>query len=349
MPDPATPVPDPFVRQRAVAVFDWPAWRAFLTRWAISVCSLVGGLAALFVFRRGVPHVAWIVGYMVVLWLLFTVRTQLRVRLESRRSRLVAVAGDYTIQTLYHGLLLFVLPGYLASTTFDGRTVAFFVLLAAAALLTTVDPWYRALVHPYPWCGRALFAFAIFAGLNVALPLVGIPPAWALPTSAAAAALALGPAFVERAGSWLGGMGYAGGWALAGAALVWLCSPAIPPAPLQLVAPTMARAVANLEPVEPIGGRVSADTLAAWGGLVASTPVAAPAGLRQPILHQWRHDGRIVTTVRLPTPVLGGRAAGFRTHSRKTDFPADPRGRWSVDVVTASGQLIGRVRFTVVP
>jgi hypothetical protein len=51
----------------------------------------------------------------------------------------------------------------------------------------------------------------------------------------------------------------------------------------------------------------------------------------------------------LPTPVLGGRSAGFRTHSRKADFGADTVGRWSVDVVTASGQLIGRVRFIVVP
>src|SRR5262245_17198032 len=261
MPDPATPVPDPFVRQRAVAVFDWPAWRAFLTRWAISVCSLVGGLAALFVFRRGVPHVAWIVGYVVVLWLLFTVRTQIRVRLESRRSRLVAAAGDYTIQTLYHGLLLFVLPGYLASTTFDGLTVVFFAVLVAAALLTTVDPWFRALIHPHPWRGRALFAFAVFAGLNVALPLVGVPPAWALSTSAALAGLAIAPAFIERAGWWRGALAYGAGGALGGAVLAWLCLPLIPPAPLQLVAPTMARAVANLEPVEPFRGWVSAGTL----------------------------------------------------------------------------------------
>ena len=38
----------------------------------------------------------------------------------------------------------------------------------------------------------------------------------------------------------------------------------------------------------------------------------------------------------------------FDTHAH-LHFPEDPRGRWSVDVVTASGQLIGRVRFTVVP
>ena len=57
----------------------------------------------------------------------------------------------------------------------------------------------------------------------------------------------------------------------------------------------------------------------------------------------------MVSTVRLATPVQGGRAGGFRTYSRKTDFAADAHGRWSVDVVTASGQLIGRLRFRVDP
>jgi hypothetical protein len=47
-------------------------------------------------------------------------------------------------------------------------------------------------------------------------------------------------------------------------------------------------------------------------------------------------------------PVLGGRREGYRTYSRKTSFPDDAEGRWSVDVVTASGQLIGRLRFRIV-
>ena len=104
----------------------------------------------------------------------------------------------------------------------------------------------------------------------------------------------------------------------------------MPPAPLSLVRPTLARAVADLEPVEPVA-RISLSELRAWGGLSAFTPVAAPAALHQAIEHRWRHEGRVVSTVRLPTPVHGGRAGGFRTFSRKADFPADPRGagRWT--------------------
>ena len=115
---------------------------------------------------------------------------------------------------------------------------------------------------------------------------------------------------------------------------------------MSLVHPTLARAVADLEPVEPVA-RVSMAELRAWGGLTAFTPVAAPAALHQAIEHRWRHEGRVVSTVRLATPVQGGRPGGFRTYSRKTDFPPDAQGRWTVDVVTASGQLIGRLRFRV--
>ena len=83
-------------------------------------------------------------------------------------------------------------------------------------------------------------------------------------------------------------------------------------------------------------------------GLVARTAIYAPAGLRQPVEHVWRREGRVVNVVRL-TPVQGGRRDGFRTFSRKTAFPPDAVGRWTVDVTTEAGQLIGRLRFRVVP
>jgi hypothetical protein len=81
---------------------------------------------------------------------------------------------------------------------------------------------------------------------------------------------------------------------------------------------------------------------------VAYTAVYAPAGLNQAVAHVWRRNGEIVNVVPLSL-VRGGRTEGFRTYSRKSDFGVDPSGEWSVDVVTASGQLIGRLRFTVTP
>src|SRR5712692_4738519 len=80
----------------------------------------------------------------------------------------------------------------------------------------------------------------------------------------------------------------------------------------------------------------------------AYTAVYAPAGLEQGIRHVWRRDREVIDVVNL-SPVHGGRREGFRTFSRKTAFPDIVIGRWSVDVVTDSGQLIGRLRFRVIP
>ena len=67
--------------------------------------------------------------------------------------------------------------------------------MAAGALVTAVDPVYRALARGH-WLDPARFlGFSMFAALNVALPLVGVQPFLALLGSAALAALALTPAF----------------------------------------------------------------------------------------------------------------------------------------------------------
>lgn len=324
---------------------------AFVRRWGISLASLVGGFLTLFVFRRELPHVRWIVGYIVLVWLLFAILAQVRQALagsERRSHRLVVTAFDYTIQTLYHGLLLFVLPPYYASTTLTSANVLFLALLVALALLATFDPWYQVVVHPRPWMGGVFFIVSTFAALNVALPLVGFPPFFGLLLSAWLAVVALTPAIRRATGvAWRTALAVTGLAALAATGVAGLGRWLIPPAPLALARATLARSVAGVEPVGAITGTITSGELRA-GGLVAYTAVLAPAGLRQPIAHVWRHEGQVLNVVGL-SPVRGGRREGFRTYSRKTAFPSNPVGRWHVDVVTSSGQLIGRLTFRVVP
>ena len=209
---------------------------AWIAKWGVSFASLTGGVLTLFVFRRGLPNVAYIVGYLLLLWLVFAVLVELRQPLaeSGRRSvRLVVTAADYTIQTLYHGLLLFVLPAYYASTTLLSVNVFFFLLLVAMALLVTFDPWYRTIVAPRPWLGYAFFVVSIFAVLNVALPLVGVPPYIALLVSAFAAALAVTPV-VRRASrrGWPAALRVTVAIGAVAAALVAVGRAWIPPAPL---------------------------------------------------------------------------------------------------------------------
>src|SRR2546427_9790179 len=86
---------------------------AWLSRWGVSFASLGGGLLTLLVFRRGLPNVGWIVGYLLLLWLLFAVFIEMRQALassEQKSRRLIVSAGGYTLQTPYHRPLPFVLP-----------------------------------------------------------------------------------------------------------------------------------------------------------------------------------------------------------------------------------------------
>ena len=317
----------------------------WLRRWGISLASLALGLATLFVFRRGLPHVGWIVGYVLLLWLLVAVVGELRAPLEARGRQLVVGAGEYGIQTLYHNLLLFVLPAYYASATLTSLNAGFLGAVAVGALVTAIDPWYRAIVQPRPWVGYLLLGLSIFAALNVALPLVGIRPIMALLGSAALAALALTPAFRRRgAVSWTRAHASAVVVGAVAMVAVWNGRALVPPAPLFLARAVVARDVVDLEPVDPATGRLGGAAVAGWAGLVAYTPVHAPAGLRQHIEHVWRRDGREIGRVAL-SPIYGGRAQGFRTWSRRLEPPVP--GRYEVDVRTASGQLIGRLRFRV--
>jgi hypothetical protein len=283
-----------------------------------------------------------------LVWLGGVVFAEARQALAARGHRAVSLVVDYTIQTLLHGLLLFLLPIYIASTTLASRNGWFLILLAAAALLTTIDPWYRAIRARFRWIELVLFGLGLFASLNVAFPLLRVRSTWALVLSGMVSMLGLTPVFRRDPNvPWRLALRRAGICAACAATVLWFLQGWIPPVPLHLTRATFARSVTRLEPEQPVS-TISTTELRTWGGITAFTAVAAPAGLREPIYHIWRKDGMEVARVPL-SPISGGRPGGFRTYSRKTDPGPNPAGTWSVDVVTAHGQLIGRVRLRVTP
>lgn len=320
----------------------------WLERWGISAGSVTLGVVTLLVFRRGIEYFPWFVGYLIVLWLAGVVFAEVRQSLLARGRRLIAMVVDYTVQTLLHGLLLFLLPIYYASTTLTSVNVCFLILLAGAALLTAIDPWYRAIIVRFRGAEILLFGLGLFASLNAAVPLLEVQSASAPVLSGIVSLLALAPIF--RGGpdpSWRGTLLGAGIWGMLVVLLLGPLRTWIPPVPLHLTTATFARSVIEFEPSRPVS-RVSAGELKRWGEVVAFTAVAAPAGLREPIYHVWRRNGVVVDRIPL-SPVRGGRPGGFRTYSRKIGLGQHPEGSWTVDVVTANDQLIGRIRLAVTP
>lgn len=330
------------------ALADRHPWLRWTARWGLSLASLLSGIATLIIFRRGTDHFPWILGNLLLLWVGGVVFAHVWQALEARNRRIIRLGAEFIMQSLHHELLLFLLPIYYASTTLSSRNSGFFLLHLGATILTGVDPWYRATILRYPWTAHALFAFGLFASLNVGLPLIRVWSGWALILSAFLSLLALTPVIRRRfALSWRkAALAAALGGSLA-AAITWSFRGWIPPGPLYLSAATFARSVERLAPVEPIR-EVSAAELRGWDGLVCFTAITAPAGLREPIYHVWRKDGTLVARIRL-SPISGGRPGGFRTYSQRSDLGANPAGHWTVDVLATQGQLIGRVRLVVTP
>ncbi|MDP2669053.1 MAG: DUF2914 domain-containing protein [bacterium] len=89
--------------------------------------------------------------------------------------------------------------------------------------------------------------------------------------------------------------------------------------------------------------------------LVAGRPVYAysavfsPSKFNTDIVHEWqKYDGNAgqwATATRVNLSAMGGREGGYRIYSMKTNVTP---GEWRVNVKTAQGQVIGRLRFNVI-
>lgn len=84
------------------------------------------------------------------------------------------------------------------------------------------------------------------------------------------------------------------------------------------------------------------------GALYAYSAVFAPGALSTTIVHRWERQNPLTkewtTQSVVSFPIEGGRERGYRGYSVKTNLTP---GKWRVNVETARGQLIGRLRFTV--
>ncbi len=76
--------------------------------------------------------------------------------------------------------------------------------------------------------------------------------------------------------------------------------------------------------------------------------VYAPTQLETTIVHEWQYydetKEKWVTRSNVKVPIVGGRESGYRTYSMKQSLI---EGKWRVNVKTAEGHIIGRLRFYV--
>jgi hypothetical protein len=80
------------------------------------------------------------------------------------------------------------------------------------------------------------------------------------------------------------------------------------------------------------------------------TSVFAPTHLTKKIAHEWQYYSEIqddwVVTDRTEYRLTGGRDGGYRGYTFKKNIEL---GQWCVDIITDDDQIVGRIKFEIVP
>ena len=313
----------------------------------IALGGFLSGIGSFILVDRQAGLASWVAILMLVSWVwLMLENTLTGLFARTFKREIPQPLLRYATQMIHQETLFFVLPFFFITTTWNSGQLVFTGLLAAAGLISIVDPLYYKWLAPRRWLFLALHTLTLFAALLTALPII-----LHLTTAQSfklALIIAMALSFPSLASSfpvntWRRGVALVlvtlsvggGGWLLRS----W-----VPPATLWMTEVAVSTEVLNRQPGE------SLDEIAAsrikTSGLYAYTSVNAPRGLTERIYHVWQKDGKEVDRIALD--IHGGRKEGYRAWTHKQNFPPNPVGKWQVRVLTEDGQVIGVLRFKVV-
>jgi hypothetical protein len=321
-------------------VHEWLTRHERLLWWLHSVWALLFGIGVMWLGARHFGYLRLAVFHVAFIWIasLTVHRLVEHPGPASVWRRRVLVALNYFNRNFYQQILFFLLPVYYMSTTFWSPNAVFLIVIAALAVLSTLDLVYDEHVASRRLMGGVFFALNLFVTIYVMLPVLwAVDHVTALRASAVLALLAFAtiyhrwrgrpiresfPAVVVAAVLLLG--------------LVERGRAFVPPAPLRLAASAFGTGVDTgaVRITGPLGAPPEDGSR-----MYALTRIVAPLGLEEAVRHRWYRDGVLFYESPGYT-VRGGREEGYRLWTFAT--PGAGVGRVHVDVETAGGQLIGR-------
>lgn len=263
-------------------------------------------------------------------------------------AKLRFLVMTYVLKNLYQGMLFFLLPFYWKSSTWGTLNFAFVVLLGACALVATLDVVFDELIIRRRILASIFHGFTLFATMTLLVPALftETKTMHAMVAAAAVTVLAFWTLHVPaRAFLRNRNVALLIGTVLAGMGVAWVGRSLVPPVPMYV-------GHAAVGPLILPDGRLQMEVqtlhVSAIRQLVAVTDVVIPAGKGDELLHVWRLGGApVVTTTPRRTQ---GPSGTLRLQSMigAEKLPRDLAGTWTVDVMTADEQLVGRLTFHVI-
>ncbi|MGE7993171.1 DUF5924 family protein [Pseudomonas sp. NPDC089554] len=313
----------------------------------IALFGFLSGIGSFILVDRQAGLASWIAILMLVswVWLMFeNALTGLFTRTFKREIPQPLLR--YATQMIHQESLFFVLPFFFITTTWNSGQLVFTGLLAAAGLVSIVDPLYYKWLAPRRWLFLAMHTLTLFAALLTALPVIlHLTTAQSFKLALIAAMVLSFPSLASSfpVNTWRRGVALVL-MTLAVGGGGWLLRSWVPPATLWMTEVAVSTEVINRQPGESLD-EIAASRIRS-SGLYAYTAINAPRGLNERIYHVWQRDGQEVDRIALD--IHGGRKEGYRAWTHKQNFPANPVGKWQVRVLTEDGQVIGVLRFEVV-
>jgi hypothetical protein len=325
--------------------------------WMHSAYALALGIGVVFFARQGFDHARWMAILLGLAWLLLVLVFRISAAgaavhafdAPDAKTRVRFFVMTYALKNLYQGMLFFLLPFYWKSMTGDSANVWFCMLLGACAVLSTVDIVFDRVLMRFRWLASGFHGFTLFACLNLVIPAL-FPDTRTLVSLLAAAAIAvvsfwtLHTTMREMKKKLTAGL--FGLTLCAGVGLAYFARAAVPPVPMYVSS-------AGVGPKQLGDGRLAMEVKTLHPEvikeLIGLTDVVVPGGKGDRLRHVWRHEGAVVHRTTEETSKIAGPKGVVRLRSSLTaeDLPANLLGKWSVDVETDDGQLVGRTEFEV--
>ncbi len=345
--DPGAPPPEqPSLFRRIIR----KAW------WLHSGFALSFGLGVMLFARAGLKYADKVMIALLGSWLLMFIALRFIVGPANRREQEnvlrkgVRVATNYVIKQFYQQMFFFLTPLYASSATWSLQSFNWWLapLLLVCAVVSTMDLVFDNFIMERRLLASAMYGLAMFAMLNVMLPLLlGLDHATGLIVAAGAtpAAVALLSFSIRQVFSPQGAV-LTVGTTIALLAAVWYGRTAIPPAPLAM--PETAVGHGSVGSYECLPGSKHELRATQLDGLRCGSMLREPGGIKEPIVHVWTHRGLRVEIKPDELQCHDGDATVFRSYFPQDQLPSNPAGKWNCATYTVGGQLVGLRKFEVV-
>jgi len=347
--DPGAPAPPPPSLLRRLIRKAW---------WLHSGFALSFGVGVMLFARAGLAYADKVMIALLGSWLLMFIALRFIVGPANRREnehvlrKGVRVATNYVIKQFYQQMFFFLTPLYASSATWSLASWNWWLapLLLVCAVLSTLDLVFDHFIMERRLLASAMYGLAMFAMLNVMLPLLlGVDHLTGLVVAAAAtpASVALLSFSVRQVVSPQGAL-LTIGITVALLAAVWYGRRAVPPAPLAM--PETAVGHGSEGGYECLPGSKHRIRASRLDGLRCGSMLREPGGLKEPVVHVWTFRGKRIVPPIKPSQLScdDGDATVFRSYFPEDQLPRDPTGKWSCATYTVGGQLVGLRKFEVV-